>query len=288
MAALEAEGLLHRDGRVPAQLRGDGRPPALGPRPRAPGAGRAAGLRQAQPHRRAAAVLRCPTTPTSRATCAATSRRRRRAPRATCSASTRCAASSWRRSSPTTSSTRSGPTFVSRLVAEQGAEPADVVRAYRIARDVTGAEQRWAAIERLDRRRPPGAVDAHGGRRRRSSRPTARWYLENAHGADLGTAIATGREGFGRLAGDPARARQRAAARGAASARSAELVEQGVPEELARAHAYLPGAGLRARRHRRRGVRRAHASRTSGVTFVAAGGPRADRAGSRSSSTRCR
>ena len=44
-------------GRVPAHLRGDGRSPALGPRPRAPGAGRAAGLRQAQPHRRAAAVL---------------------------------------------------------------------------------------------------------------------------------------------------------------------------------------------------------------------------------------
>ena len=42
-----------------------------------------------------------------------------------------------------------GPTFVSRLVAEQGAEPADVVRAYRIARDVTGAEKRWAGIERL-------------------------------------------------------------------------------------------------------------------------------------------
>ena len=34
-----------------------------------------------------------------------------------------------------------GPTFVSRLVAERGAEPADVVRAYRIAREVTGAER---------------------------------------------------------------------------------------------------------------------------------------------------
>ena len=46
-----------------------------------------------------------------------------------------------------------GPSFVSRLVAERGAEPADVVRAYRIAREVTGAAARWDAVERLDGRR---------------------------------------------------------------------------------------------------------------------------------------
>ena len=50
-------------GRVPARLRGDGRAPALGPRPGAAGAGRPARLREAQPHRRAAASPRCPTTP---------------------------------------------------------------------------------------------------------------------------------------------------------------------------------------------------------------------------------
>src|SRR3569832_602475 len=42
-----------------------------------------------------------------------------------------------------------GPTFVSRLVAAQGAEPAAVVRAYRIARDVSGAVLRWAVVELL-------------------------------------------------------------------------------------------------------------------------------------------
>ena len=47
-----------------------------------------------------------------------------------------------------------GPTFVSQLVAERGAEPADVVRAFRIAREVTGADARWEAVERLDGRRP--------------------------------------------------------------------------------------------------------------------------------------
>ena len=47
-----------------------------------------------------------------------------------------------------------GPTFVSQLVAERGAEPADVVRAFRIAREVTGADARWEAIERLEGSRP--------------------------------------------------------------------------------------------------------------------------------------
>ena len=44
-----------------------------------------------------------------------------------------------------------GPTFVSRLVAELGPEPAAVVRAYLLAREVLGAEARWEAIEHLDR-----------------------------------------------------------------------------------------------------------------------------------------
>src|SRR6185312_9777039 len=44
-----------------------------------------------------------------------------------------------------------GPTFVSRLMFELGAQPADVVRAYLAARDLVGATDRWEAIERLDR-----------------------------------------------------------------------------------------------------------------------------------------
>jgi glutamate dehydrogenase len=132
-----------------------------------------------------------------------------------------------------------GPTFVSRLVAEQGAEPPDVVCAYRIARDVTGAEERWATIERLDRTVERQAqwqlmegVDA-------LMEASARWYLENAHGADLGTAIAAGREGFERMLAMlpelPASARREARERDTTA-----LVEQGVPEDVARAYAYLP------------------------------------------------
>jgi glutamate dehydrogenase len=131
-----------------------------------------------------------------------------------------------------------GPTFVSRLVAEQGAEPADVVRAYRIAREVTGAEARWGAVERLD------TIEPHVQWRLIEGvdelmEATARWYLENLPGADLGTAIATGREGFQRLAaGLPSFAP--AAWREAREQAMAELVAQGAPEELARADAYLP------------------------------------------------
>jgi glutamate dehydrogenase len=42
-----------------------------------------------------------------------------------------------------------GSTFVNRLEAEMGASPAQIVWAYRVARDVTLAGQRWAAIEEL-------------------------------------------------------------------------------------------------------------------------------------------
>ncbi len=45
-----------------------------------------------------------------------------------------------------------GPTFMSQLMAERGAEPADVVRAFRIAREVTGADARWEVVERLEER----------------------------------------------------------------------------------------------------------------------------------------
>jgi glutamate dehydrogenase len=68
---------------------------------------------------------------------------------------------------------------------------------------------------------------------------TARWYLENGDDADLGTAVAAGREGFERVLASlstlPTNARREARERDTAA-----LVEQGVPEQVARAYAYLP------------------------------------------------
>jgi glutamate dehydrogenase len=43
-----------------------------------------------------------------------------------------------------------GPVFVSQIMAERGVRPAEVVKAYRIAREVVGAEADWEAIEELE------------------------------------------------------------------------------------------------------------------------------------------
>ena len=157
-------------GRVPAHLRGDGRSPALGPRARAPGAGRAAGLRQAQPHRRAAASPRCPTIRYLEGDL-----RGYFPPAVVERLGHLLGEHPLRRELVATIVSNHvvnalGPTFVSRLVAEQGAEPADVVRAYRIARDVTGAE---AALGR-DRAPRPASTARRSGRSWRASTSSSR------------------------------------------------------------------------------------------------------------------
>ena len=86
-----------------------------------------------------------------------------------------------------------GPTFVSQVVAERGGDPADVVRAYRIARAVTGAAARWDAIEKLEGVEPEvqaelmagvdSVVDAHA--------LVPSWEPEG----DLATVVAAGRGG---------------------------------------------------------------------------------------------
>jgi glutamate dehydrogenase len=125
-------------------------------------------------------------------------------------------------------------------VAEKGARPADVVRAFRIAREVTSADERWAGVERLPRSCERAAqwtlmegVDS-------VVEAVARWYLENAPGADMATSVEDGRAGFERFAAvldhlgsdDWRAARERQAA---------ELAAQGIPEGMARSRAYLPG-----------------------------------------------
>ena len=140
MVVLEEDGLLDRAVGGPAVGRGAGRAPARGARDGAAGAGAAARLREAAGQALAARVRRCSRTRGSSATCAATSRRRSSSASARCSASTRCGASCCATINANLVVNALGPTFVSQLVAERGARPAEVVRAYRIAREVTGAE----------------------------------------------------------------------------------------------------------------------------------------------------
>jgi glutamate dehydrogenase len=131
-----------------------------------------------------------------------------------------------------------GITFVSRLVAETGADAGDVVRAYRIARDVTGAVERWVEIESLAGSLDPALLDELMAGVDRLVEVTARWYLQHAVG-QLGRAVEAHREPFHRFADlFPSVApeewrvqRDREAWR---------LADRGAPEPLARRHVVLP------------------------------------------------
>jgi glutamate dehydrogenase len=128
-----------------------------------------------------------------------------------------------------------GPTFVSQVVAERGCEAADVVRAYRIARAVTGAAARWDAVEKLEGVEPDLQAELMAGVDAVVDSAT-RWYLAWAPEGDLATVIAAGRSGVERLSEalprlgtDDRRARREAAVD--------RLVDAGVPVEIATAHA---------------------------------------------------
>jgi glutamate dehydrogenase len=130
-----------------------------------------------------------------------------------------------------------GITFVSRMVAETGSHPADVVRAFRIARDVTGAVERWAAIEALD-----GKIDPRVQNELMTGvdwlvETTSRWYLVRAHGVRLSDAVGGARAAFAELSGvldqigsDVWRDEHETTER--------RLVAEGVPVDVARRHAF--------------------------------------------------
>ena len=133
-----------------------------------------------------------------------------------------------------------GPVFVSQVVAERGAKPADVVRAYRIAREVVGAEADWETIEDLEGQVEPevqaelmGGVDALVD-------AVTRWYLSEGAAGDLASTTEAGREGFRRLlAAAPTLGGDEL--QGARRELKERLTGAGVPEELATAHALRPG-----------------------------------------------
>ena len=130
-----------------------------------------------------------------------------------------------------------GVTFVSRLVAETGATPAEVVRAFRIARDVVDAVPRWDAVESLDGKIDPGIQNDLMSGVDRLVESTARWYLVRAPGLRLGEAVDQARAAFRELSsvieqiGPEAWREQR-------EAEAARLTAEGVPDELARRHAF--------------------------------------------------
>jgi glutamate dehydrogenase len=132
-----------------------------------------------------------------------------------------------------------GITFVSRSVAETGSEPADVARAYRIAREVTAADERWEAIEAQDGVVDPVVQNELLGGVDWLVEMTARWFLQNAPGADIGQAVEANADGFAELDATLPELVP-ASSRAAREAAAAGLVARGAPEDLARRHVYQP------------------------------------------------
>ncbi len=132
-----------------------------------------------------------------------------------------------------------GTTFVQRMVAETGAAADEVVRAFLVAREVSGARGRWEDVERLDGIVDPevqsGLMDGIDAMNEQLSR----WYLHNTPGLDLSFEIERAAAGFAELVAslqDSATTAWRIAYDGRLEA----LLEADVPERPARFGAAVP------------------------------------------------
>jgi len=130
-----------------------------------------------------------------------------------------------------------GVTFVSRMMTETGAQAADVVKAFRIARDVTGAVARWADVEAMDGKIDPKVQNELMTGVDWLVETTSRWYLVQAAGRRLSEAIGEARDSFAELSNvisqigpDSWREEHERDTR--------RLMMEGVPEEVARRHAF--------------------------------------------------
>jgi glutamate dehydrogenase len=122
-------------------------------------------------------------------------------------------------------------------MAETGAQAADVVRAFRIARDVTNAVSRWADVEALD-----GVVDPAEQNELMTGvdwlvETTSRWWLVQEAGARIGATVEDASGAFEELSAVIDRV-------GSESWREEHeqdvrrLMDEGVPEPIARRHAF--------------------------------------------------
>jgi len=130
-----------------------------------------------------------------------------------------------------------GVTFVSRMMTETGSPLATVVRAYRIARDVTGAVDRWASIEGLDGAIDPGVQAELMDGVDWLVETASRWYLAHAGTQRLSEAVGDQRAAFAELSSVIERIGTDAW-REEHEQRAKHLVAAGVPEEVARRHAF--------------------------------------------------
>ena len=132
-----------------------------------------------------------------------------------------------------------GITFVSRMVTETGAPPADVVRAFRIARDITGAVGRWADIEALDGIIDPGVQSELMSGVDWLVETTSRWYLVQAAGQRLADAVEQSRTSFAEVS-DAISQIGPEAWREDHEHTARRLMAEGVPQAVAHRHAFQP------------------------------------------------
>ena len=130
-----------------------------------------------------------------------------------------------------------GSTFVSRLEAEMGASPAQAVRAYRIARDVTLAGQRWSAIEELTGTLDPALQRDMTGGIDDLVETITRVFIAQPSDASMAELIETYGHGFAELASEiqsigPKRWQDQN------NEAAQQLIDHGAPPELAYRHAY--------------------------------------------------
>ena len=132
-----------------------------------------------------------------------------------------------------------GVVFVSRIVTQTGAEPVDVVRAYRIARDLTAADDRWAAIESIH-----GEIDQDLWHKlmRHTDRMVAsvtRWFLSNGDGGSIGEIVSQSRPIFEEMEAGALES-EVTGWRDSRISIMGELIEMGVPDDIARRNAVSP------------------------------------------------
>ncbi len=132
-----------------------------------------------------------------------------------------------------------GVTFVSRLGLETGAGPANIVRAYRVARGVTDADVRWHEIEQLGAAVPPSVAHRLLAGVDDLVEAVTRWYLGRPNGRRVDEEIGFTRGAFASLA-DQIRLVGPEEWRRDRDEMAAQLIDAGVPPALARRHAYEP------------------------------------------------
>ncbi|MCP3975724.1 MAG: NAD-glutamate dehydrogenase [bacterium] len=130
-----------------------------------------------------------------------------------------------------------GVTFSTRLMAETGATPERIVRAYHIARAVIKAPQRWRSVEEL-----VGTIPAELCRALMNGiddlvESVARWYLANPGTDIMSTVIAKAEPAFQELTTTIAEIGH-SEWRAEREAVVADWTERGVPADLAHRHIY--------------------------------------------------